>query len=325
MSRRAAILRALREAGSDGISGEALANDLGVSRVAVSKHVSTLREYGYVIDASPGSGYRLESAPDLPLPDEVENLVRDPFWVGFEGGPTTASTNDDAKHLARIGAPDGTAVLAGEQTAGRGRLGRTWSSTAGGVYLSVVLRPHRAPSDVVALPLVISLGVARGLETLGCRPLVKWPNDVWLAGDGGPMGKAAGILLEMQAESDCVEWVVAGVGVNVRVEGERVEGAAYVPDQAPQCSTAAVAAAVLDGIAAAYREFSSAGFDALVGEYDRRAMLTGGFVTVREMDGSERASGVVRGVDALGRLLLEGPSGMLAVSTGDVTLRETGA
>lgn len=325
MSRRAEILRALREAGTDGSSGETLAARLGVSRVAVSKHVATLRELGYIIEASPGSGYQLVSSPDLPLPDEVEIRVNDPFWVEFAGGPSTGSTNDDAKHLARAGAPEGTVVLAGEQTAGRGRLGRTWTSGRGGVYLSVVLRPNRPPAEVVALPLVISLGVSRGLERLGCRPLVKWPNDVWLAGNGDPAGKVAGILLEMQAESDCVEWVVAGVGVNVHAEEQRFDGASYVPDHVSPCATADVAAAVLEGISAVYREFTAGGFDALVAEYDRRSMLLGRDVTVRELDGSVRASGEVRGVDGLGRLLLEGASGMLAVSTGDVTLREAGA
>jgi len=325
MGRRARILRTLREAGEQGVSGSILAEQLGVSRVAVSKHVAALREQGYVIDATPGTGYHLRSVPDLPLPSEVEPLTTDPFWVRFEGGAVTVSTNDDAKRLARGGAIEGTVVVAGVQTAGRGRLGREWTSPEGGVYLSVVLRPNRAPATIVALPLVVSLGVSRGLEHLGCRPLLKWPNDVWLAGPTDPSGKVAGVLLEMQAESDCVEWVVAGVGINVQHENGRVDGAAYVPDHAPACGTARVAAAVLDGIASAYREFLEQGFDRLSQEYAGRSMLAGRTVTVREIDGRVAASGAVHGVDAQGRLLLEGPSGMLAVSTGDVTLRELGA
>lgn len=315
----------LREAGDAGVSGSVLAGQLGVSRVAVSKHVAALREQGYVIDAAPGTGYRLRSVPDLPLPSEVEAITTDPFWVRFEGAAVTVSTNDDAKRLARGGAVEGTVVVAGGQTGGRGRLGREWASPQGGVYLSVVLRPNQAPSQIVALPLVVSLGVSRGLEHLGCRPLLKWPNDVWLAGEPDPSGKVAGVLLEMQAESDCVEWVVAGVGINVLPDGGRLEGAAYVPDHAPACGTAHVAAAVLDGIASAYREFLAAGFDRLMQEYTARSMLAGRTVTVREIDGSVAASGEVHGVDSLGRLLLQSPSGMLAVATGDVTLRELGA
>lgn len=325
MGRRARILLTLREAGDAGVSGSVLASQLGVSRVAVSKHVAALREQGYVIDASPGTGYRLISVPDLPLPGEVEVLTTDPFWVRFEGAAVTVSTNDDAKRLARSGALEGTVVVAGGQTGGRGRLGRAWASPSGGVYLSVVLRPNQAPAQVVSLPLVISLGVSRGLEQLGCRPLLKWPNDVWLAGEKGPSGKVAGVLLEMQAESDCVEWVVAGVGINVLPGSDRFEGAAYVPDHAQACSAARVAACVLDGIASAYREFLASGFDRLVQEYSERSMLEGQTVTVRELDGTVAASGAVHGVDSLGRLLLKGPSGMLSVATGDVTLRDLGA
>jgi len=324
MGRRAEILKALKKAGAAGVSGAVLAEQLGVSRVAISKHVMALREQGYVIEASAGSGYQFVSAPDLPLPAEVETLVHDPFWVCFEGGRSTGSTNDDAKQLARTGLPEGTAVLAGSQSGGRGRLGRQWISPQGGVYLSAILRPAQAPADIVALPLVVSLGVSRGLEMLGCRALVKWPNDVWLAGKDDPSGKVAGVLLEMQAESDCVDWVVAGVGINVHDRGLRMENAAYVPDHVGGCGTATVAAAVLDGISSAYREFTAFGFEVMSAEYERRSMLADKVVTVREMDGSVRASGAVRGVDAFGRLMIEEASGMLAVSTGDVTLREFG-
>ncbi len=324
MDRRTQVLGMLKDA-PHGVSGPHLAQSLGVSRVAISKHVAALRELGYDIVASRGTGYRLLSAPDLPLPAEVYPLLRDPFWGRLEGAPTTVSTNDDAKRLARGGAAQGTAVLAGAQTGGRGRMGREWVSATGGVYLSVILRPNRAPAQIVALPLALSLGVSRGLEALGCRPLVKWPNDVWLDGESEPAGKVAGVLLEMQAESDCVEWVVAGFGINVHPCADIPIGAACISNHGPACSTAAVAAAVLDGIAGAYREFLEAGFEALTAEYERRSMLRGRTVTVRELDGSVRASGVVSGVDALGRLMLSGPSGIVSVSTGDVTLREAGA
>lgn len=328
MSRRSQVLEALTAAGEKGLSGETLAGELGVSRVAVAKHVAALRESGYVIDAAPRRGYLLRSVPDLPLPEQVEPLVADPFWVRFEGGPVTESTNEDAKRLARGGTPEGTVVVAGSQTGGKGRLGRSWDSPEGGVYLSIVLRPSLAPAEIVSLPLVISVGVARGLEALGCRPLLKWPNDVWLAGPleaAPPAGKVSGILLEMQAEADCVEWVVAGVGINVRPAEETPAGVAHVFDHVEPCSTSSVAAAVLTGISSAYREFRTSGFEALLPEYERRNMLTGREVTVREMDGSVRARGAVDSVDPLGRLVLASGSGMLAVSSGDVTLREPDA
>ncbi|MDO9107563.1 MAG: biotin--[acetyl-CoA-carboxylase] ligase, partial [Coriobacteriia bacterium] len=260
MSRRSQVLRALISPVGASVSGEDLASKLGVSRVSISKHVAALRELGYVIEATPHTGYRLLSSPDLLLPDAVEALVRDPLWVRFEGGPSTVSTNDDAKILARSGAPEGTVVVVGAQTGGRGRLGREWISPSGGAYLSIILRPSMSPAQSAALPLVVALGVARGLESLGCYPMLKWPNDVWLgAGPGSAdvLGKLSGVLLEMQSEIDRVEWIVAGVGVNVSSAVGRTAGAAYVDDQVPRCAPATVAAAVLDGIAEYLGQFMS--------------------------------------------------------------------
>lgn len=339
--RRGELLRALRAAGPAGVSGEVLAAEFGVSRAAVAKHVRALREMGYGIDAVAGTGYRLDRAPDLPLPEEVAHLVRNPFWVRYEGGLETASTNDDAKLLARAGAPEGTVVLAARQTAGRGRLGRVWDSPSGGAYLSAVFRPNLSPADLAPLPLVVALGVARGLERVLARAAhpgpsqepaaaapdatvaVKWPNDVWFADrDGAPVGKVAGVLLEMQAESDMTEWVVAGVGVNVRAGSRGFAGAAYVTDHVPNAHAAGVAAAVLDGIAATYAAWTIAGFDGLVDEYDRIALLRDRWVNVRDADGALRVSGVASGIDGDGRLLVDSGGRTVVVSAGDVTLRE---
>jgi BirA family biotin operon repressor/biotin-[acetyl-CoA-carboxylase] ligase len=320
MTTRRAVLEALREAGSAGVSGEAIAASLHVSRVAVGKHVAALRAAGYEIAAAPGSGYVLASAPDLPLPDEVEPLLETAgFWRDLSGGRETGSTNDDARELARTGAPEGTVVLASRQLRGRGRLGREWESPDGGVYLSVVLRPAVAPLEAPSLALAVALGVARGLERLGATPRLKWPNDVLLRD-----GKLAGILLEMSAESDRVEWVVAGIGVNVRrpADGAASPVAAYLDDAAPGVRLAEAAAAELDGIARAYAEWLAGGFAALRPDYEARFALAGQAVTVRDLMGDVRADGVVAGVDDEGRLLVRAADGgVVPVTAGEVTLR----
>lgn len=316
MRTRDSVLAALRSAGDAGMSGERIAESLGVSRVAVSKHVAALRSLGYGIEATPATGYRLVSSPDAALPTEIEPLLRDPLWVQVEGAEQTGSTNDDARALARAGAPEGALVVAARQTAGRGRLGRTWVSAEGGAYLSAVLRPPIAPADAGPLALVVALGAARGLETLGVRPALKWPNDLELAG-----GKLAGVLLEMAAEGDLVDWVVAGVGLNVRKPQTAQPRAAYLSDELADVRIAVAAAAVLDGIAAAYRSWLAGGFAPMVLEYEARSSLMATVVTVRDALGNVRASGTVTGVDAGGRLLVAGESGVEAVSSGEVTLR----
>lgn len=314
MSTHDRVLEALRARAGSTLSGEALARELGVSRVAISKHVARLRAEGYAIESAPGSGYCLTESPDLPLPAEVEPLLDSSMWR-LTGGPVTGSTNDDARALARAGAEEGTVVLAGRQTAGRGRFGRVWASPPGGVYLSALLRPRVAVAETGPLALVVGLGVVRGLEAVGISAKLKWPNDVLLGSC-----KVAGILLEMSAEADRVEWVVAGVGVNVRPGDERDPQAAYLSDESPSVRSARVAAAVLDGVSDAYVEWSSRGFTPLLPEYERRLSLLGGTVEVRDMTGKIRADGIVKGVDHDGRLLVAEGADIRALAAGEVTL-----
>jgi BirA family biotin operon repressor/biotin-[acetyl-CoA-carboxylase] ligase len=313
--RRAAVAHALASAAGDGLSGEALARELGISRVAVAKHIDALRELGYAIEAVPRTGYRLVSAPDACIPEEVCPLLTDPLWAGCEGGLETASTNDDAKRLARSGAPAGTLVVAARQTGGRGRLGRTWESPSGGVYVSVVLRPALAPVAMGAAGLAVSLGVACALERLGVPAGLKWPNDV--VADGR---KLAGVLVEMAAEADTVEWMVAGCGLNVADVGR--DDAACVREWAPSARVAQVAAAVLDGIAEAYRAFESGGFASLADEYRQRLVLAGREVVVRDASGTVIGRGVAETVDDRGALVVTEGRTTMTVVAGDVTLRD---
>jgi BirA family transcriptional regulator, biotin operon repressor / biotin---[acetyl-CoA-carboxylase] ligase len=316
--RRASVLDALRE-GPSGVSGEHLAREFGVSRVAVRKHVEALRESGYGIEARPGEGYRLLSSPDAAIPLEVRSFLSGGFVTRLEGGGVTGSTNDDARDLAIAGAPEGTVVLAREQTKGRGRLGRAWSSPGGGVYASVVLRPEVELPDAVVLPLVVGLGVARALDRFGVSALLKWPNDL-LAADGRKLG---GVLLEGLSEGWRIAWVVAGIGVNVR---KAPDGAASIDGLGGRrAPLAEVAAAVLEGAGDAYGRWKDGGFAPLREEYEARAWLAGRDVVVSDAHGTTVAAGVVRGIDAQGRLLVEGAGGIVPVASGEVTLRAGGA
>jgi BirA family biotin operon repressor/biotin-[acetyl-CoA-carboxylase] ligase len=315
--RRAAILQAMRDKPS-GVSGELLATELGVSRVAVRKHVEALRELGYAVEARAGEGYRLVSAPDAPIPLEVRPLLHTDFAVRLEGGPVTGSTNDDARALALEGAPEGTVVLAARQTAGRGRLGREWASPEGGVYASVVLRPAVETPEAIVLPLVIGLGVARGLDGLGVHALLKWPNDL-LGADGR---KLAGVLLEGLSEGWLINWIIAGVGVNVRSVPDPACCASVDELMGRKVPLAEVAAAVLDGIGGTYRRWQTDGFAPFAAEYERRSYLAGRQVRVSDAAGRLVAEGEVAGIDALGRLLVAAERGTVPVVAGDVTLRE---
>lgn len=145
---------------------------------------------------------------------------------------------------------------------------------------------------------------------------LKWPNDVVLDGR-----KLAGVLLEMSAEADRVQWVVAGVGLNVRRSPSALDTAAFVSDRLPELGVAAVTAHVLDAVASAYREWVAEGFEHMAHEFDARSVLVGHEVSVKGAHGELRAQGSVDGVDADGRLVLSTPQGAARVAAGDVTLR----
>ena len=318
MKTREAVLDALRSAQDRGVSGQALASSLGVSRVAVRKHVAALRAEGYGIDALPGRGYTLRSVPDAPLPGEVVRLLNGGFWTRVTGGGETGSTNDDARALARASAEKGTVVLASRQVSGRGRLGRTWESPEGGAYFSMVLRPSVSPADASSLALAVAVGIAEGLEALGVGVTLKWPNDVFLG-----EGKVAGVLLEMTAEADRVDWVIVGIGVNVRRSSGSVTsapGAAYLRDHA-DVPVYEVVATLLNAIATVYAKWDAGGFGSIRESYQRRLAMVGSPVRVTGLDGAVRADGIAIGVDDEGRLLVEAGDGIAAVASGEVTLR----
>jgi BirA family biotin operon repressor/biotin-[acetyl-CoA-carboxylase] ligase len=206
--------RAILDALADGpASGPALADRLGVTRAAVWKHVEGLRGAGFEI-GSGDDGYRIEGVPeDGAL--AVEYDLAAPLTVEYH--ESLASTNERARELATDGAED-VVVLADEQTGGRGRLDREWASPAGGIWSSIVCRPDLAPADAPVLTLAAAVAVTRAAREAGVDAGIKWPNDV-LGPDGD---KLAGILTEMAGETDRVEWVVVGIGVNANVDASQL-------------------------------------------------------------------------------------------------------
>jgi BirA family biotin operon repressor/biotin-[acetyl-CoA-carboxylase] ligase len=197
------ILQALRS-GSGYVSGQALASELGVSRVSIWKHIRSLIKDGYVIEAGV-RGYKVVCSPDLLFPYEFP-LVGQRIHYFSEVG----STMDEARELARKGAPEGTIVLAEAQGHGRGRLSREWLSPRGGIYFTLTLRPRMNPGYAPRINLMAAIAVGATIRRLyGLEAELKWPNDVLIAGK-----KVCGILSDMDAELDAVDFVNVGIGIN---------------------------------------------------------------------------------------------------------------
>lgn len=196
--------------GAEGyISGEVISSRLGISRAAVWKHIKALQEEGCIIEAAPRRGYRLR-ANGVRFAEVEPHLHT--AWMGrdFQYLPEVDSTNLYAKKWALQGAANGAVVVADMQTGGRGRLGRAWCSPSGnGLWMSLVLRPLIAPDKAPQITLATAVGVAAGLRDLGYDAGIKWPNDIYIGGR-----KVCGMLTEMHASMESVEWVVVGIGIN---------------------------------------------------------------------------------------------------------------
>ena len=198
------ILTELRST-KDIVSGEYLSAALGISRVSVWKHIHKLQELGYHILSTP-TGYQLLDSPDIPFAWEFPDREAHIHYF-----PELSSTMDTAKELARKDCPDFTVVIAGRQTAGRGRLSRQWLSDDGGLYFTVVLRPEIPVPISVRVNFLASLTLALVLRDIyQVDAAVKWPNDI-LVGDS----KLSGMLSELEAEADRVFFINIGMGINV--------------------------------------------------------------------------------------------------------------
>lgn len=198
------------------ISGQKLSEEFGMSRAAIWKYINALKEEGYKIESVSRKGYRLISSPDLLKYEEIKPYLNTEVIgrkiVHFD---TIGSTNTEAKILAEKEEPEGTVLLSEEQSSGRGRLGRSWSSpkyTA--ISMSIILRPDISPIHVAKVTQVGAAAVALACDEMGIDAYIKWPNDIILNNR-----KVCGILTEMSAELNKINYVVMGIGINVNIEG----------------------------------------------------------------------------------------------------------
>ncbi|MBZ5541418.1 MAG: biotin--[acetyl-CoA-carboxylase] ligase [Acidobacteriia bacterium] len=211
--RIAALLTLLADNATIVISGARIAEEIGVSRSTVWRWVERLRALGVRVKGEPRTGYFLEKVPDILTAEMLRRGLRGSlFGRSIHHFIKTDSTNRVALELGHAGEPEGAVVLAEEQTAGRGRAGRTWhSSRAAGIYVTLLLRPRLSPVEAPLLTLLAGLSARAAIEAqAGVAPDLKWPNDLLLKGR-----KAGGILTEMHAEPGLVRFVIVGLGLNV--------------------------------------------------------------------------------------------------------------
>ena len=233
------------------------------------------------------------------FPDPFRLMLRD----------SCVSTNDELQALAENGAPHGVVLLSDEQTGGRGRRGNHWSAPAGeNLTFSILVRPEEPKALWPRLALATGLALAEALETFGCQPGIKWPNDLWL-GDR----KAAGILVEAGED-----YAIVGIGLNVHTRNFPQDLADTATSLALNLGEAPgrdeVLAAIVQRFAVRHRSIGS-DFPALIQSVNQRCVLGGRRVMLQTSAGPR--SGMVKGIGAGGELLLETPQGVEALIQAD--------
>ncbi len=305
------------------VSGTKIAQEISSSRSEVWRLIQQLRGLGVDVAGHPATGYQLRSVPDLLLPEVLRPLLRGTTFAGhLHHFYKIGSTNTAAMAAAAEGAPEGSVLLAEEQTAGRGRGANLWQSPRStGIYCSAILRPALPPSEVLVLSLAAGLAVHAAIQQVDARvhPDLKWPNDVLIDGK-----KVCGILTEMNAEATRVRYLVVGIGINVNQPNFPRELAATSLRLATgsEWSRVELAAALLKSLDREYRrllEDPQARTSIL-----RRFAENSSWVTGKEVRIEENGScfeGTTEGLDERGFLRVRTPQGMQTVLSGTVRAR----
>ena len=318
---KAEILQLLRE--TEGyVSGQDLCDKFGVSRTAVWKAIKSLKEMGYEIDAVQNKGYHIQSAPDVINVNELQS-IRKTDWVGQEifYYDVTESTNTRVKELIEDGHPSGVLAVSNQQTAGKGRRGRSWESPAGaGIFMSLALKPEINPNNASMLTLVTALAVSKAITNLtGHEALIKWPNDIVMNGK-----KICGILTEMSAQFDYINNIVIGIGINVHKQifpDDIVDKATTIDEE---CGQFIRRAELIEEIWEQFEKYYSIFLEtedlsAMVREYN--GLLVSMNKQVKVLDPKEPFEGKAMGITPRGELIVDTWESRKLVSSGEVSVR----
>jgi BirA family biotin operon repressor/biotin-[acetyl-CoA-carboxylase] ligase len=322
------MLAALRKQQGEPMSGPVLAKKLGISRVAVWKAVQALTEAGYSIEAKE-TGYHLDPQKEKDFLYPWEFGEKETLFRHFKN---TDSTMDRARELALKGAPGGTIITADKQTAGRGRVGRTWVSRQGGLFFTVLERPDLSVADYTLLSLVLQIAVVRAVSSVcGKKACLRWPNDIYI-----DRRKIAGIITEISGEGDVITWLSGGVGVNVNNPVPSAKTTSIAEIAGHQVSRREVLKRILGEIENVKKTFTSTaaysqGNYALAAEWNSHAGWIGAKTVVFEPEnksensivkpGGILARGIFKGIDPAGRCILKKDgTGNLYFNPGSVSL-----
>lgn len=319
------ILRLLSKNSEQYISGEEISSKLNVSRTAIWKHINALRNDGYVIDSQARLGYKLIYRPDSLTAEEIKSglntrLIGNKI-VSFA---QVTSTNEVAKELAIKGEVSGTIIISEQQTKGKGRLGRHWESPYGkGIWCSVILRPSILPMEAPKYTFISAVAVVEAIrEVANLEAKIKWPNDLIINGK-----KMCGILTELSAEIERINFIILGIGINVNhtlndfpEELHDLATSVFLETGNIQ-SRVKLIRAIISKLEEKNKLFTNHGFSAILDLWKQYSATIGQEIIVKAQE--ESYEGIAEDIDDLGQLVVRLPGGeTYKVLAGDVSIRK---
>jgi BirA family transcriptional regulator, biotin operon repressor / biotin---[acetyl-CoA-carboxylase] ligase len=303
------------------ISGTRIAREIGVSRSTVWRWIEQLREVGVRVKGRPHTGYFLERVPDILTPELLRSRLKGSlFGKRIYHFFKTDSTNRVGMELGNSGEAEGAVILAEEQSAGRGRAGRSWHSERGtGIYVTLLLRPKISPVQAPLLTMLAGLSAQAAIQArTGLEIDLKWPNDLMLNGK-----KLGGILTEMYADTTLVRFVIVGIGINVNQEkfpGELSSlGTSLRAETATNQSRLELLARLLREFESDYNRFLREGASSVTTRFTKASSYAVGR-KVRVANGADSFTGVTAGLAPEGLLQVEREDGrVVTVIAGDVS------
>lgn len=318
------ILKRLLQANGEAVSGQELADSLGVSRTAIWKHMQTLQAEGYLFETVKKKGYVLTGVPNNLNPTQIGLfLTTNRFGRNIHHFDVLDSTQTIAHKLAQDGAPEGTLVISEEQTAGRGRMARPWESAYGtGIWMTIIVRPDVTPQQASSYTLVVAVAISKAIKALykNVELAIKWPNDLLINGK-----KCTGILTEMQAEADCVQALLVGIGINAnQVEADFSPEIADIATSlrlaaGEEINRAALVATILQYLEQYTEMFVENGFASIKDEWEQASCTIGQRIEVTTL--REQFEGVASGITDEGVLQVRLDNGTVrTIYSGDVRI-----
>jgi BirA family biotin operon repressor/biotin-[acetyl-CoA-carboxylase] ligase len=305
------------------LSGQDLSDVLRISRVAVWKHIKKIQKLGYTVESKQKLGYKLTSNSNQLFPWEITSGLKTKM-IGQQAYyfDSIDSTQNQALKMADEPANNGTVIIAAKQTGGKGRSGRKWISPKGGIWLSIILQPKFDISITTLFPIASALALSNALEkTLKISPELKWPNDLTIKGK-----KIAGMLVDVSLESNRIENLVLGVGINFDVDVKQIEktlkgspnfyGIASLCEQKNKVKPIQLVQTFFMELEKIYDLLNTKQTKKIISEWTKRSSTIGKNVELDTRDGKIKGKAIK--IDEDGALLVSENNKIIRIIAGDI-------